>query len=275
MLCRRAVVVVITTASASAAIADTLVTVAGGYAYAEDYGSIGAATVAHLNRALGLTVDGSGNVYIADTGNNVIRKVNVGGTLTTVVGQYSSGCNCGVAGSTSDPNNVPTNSQLNGPVSVAVTSNGAIMYIADKNNFAVRAVGLTPFGVISTVIGQLGVQASEGWSGHYFKPERATTATLVGPIALCFSPDETTVYFTNNYAIYGWNTSHLSLYAGGWSGGDSCNGASQTSCAATDARFAQTPSAIWMDTSWNMYVADYGMQTIRKVGADGMVSVFR
>jgi len=259
----------------STSLPGTLQTLVGGYTYNEDGGATeGLATLAHLNRALGLTVDSIGNLYIADTSNHVIRKVVVAtGYLTTVVGT-------GVAGSATDASRRPTSTQLNGPISVAVTGDGTTLYIADTNNFAVRAVSFVAANnVISTVVGTLGVQASEGWSGHYFQPVRATAATLVGPIALCLSPSGRTLYFTNNYAIYRWNTTHIALYAGGWSGGDSCpadgNGVALKSCAATDARFAQTPSAIHMDASSNLYVADYGMHTIRKVGPDGMVSVFR
>jgi len=142
----------------STSVPGTLQTLVGGYTYNEDEGATeGPATSAHLDRALGLTVDNIGNLYIADTSNHVIRKVVVAtGYLTTVVGT-------GVAGSATDASRRPTSTQLNGPISVAVTGDGTTLFIADTDNFAVRAVSFAAANsVISTVVGTLGVQASEG-----------------------------------------------------------------------------------------------------------------
>lgn len=110
----------------------------GAYGYSGDGG---AAVLATFNRPSGLTVDSRGNVYIADADNNVIRKVDTDGVITTVIGN-------GTAGFGGDLG--PVNGcNLLTPFGIALAANGD-MYIADANNQRVRqtytpvAVGATP-----------------------------------------------------------------------------------------------------------------------------------
>jgi hypothetical protein len=98
----------------------------GGYS-----GDNGPATSAKLYHPYGVAVDSAGNLYIADTGNNAIRKVTTGGTITTVAGN-------GTAGYTGD-GGVATSAELNAPYGVAVDSAGTL-YIADRNNNVIRMV---------------------------------------------------------------------------------------------------------------------------------------
>jgi len=95
-----------------------------------------------------VAADNSGNIYIADTGNNVIRKVDSSGILTTVVGfpiaiQDKNGVNAnlGVAGSEGD-GGLAVNSQLNAPQGVGVNPAGTFLCVADTGNHAVRMVNL-------------------------------------------------------------------------------------------------------------------------------------
>ena len=94
-------------------------------------GDNGPATSATLNHPDGVAVDSSGNIYIADTGDNVIRKVSTNGIITTVAGN-------GTAGYTGD-GGVATSAELNAPYGVAVDSSGTL-YIADRDNNVVRMV---------------------------------------------------------------------------------------------------------------------------------------
>jgi uncharacterized protein (TIGR03437 family) len=124
-------------------------------------GDNGPATYAELSAPNGVAVDPAGNIYIADTGNNRIRKV-TNGVITTVAGN-------GTAGLSGD-NGPATNAQLNGPKGVAVDSAGNL-YIADTYNSRVRKVSN---GVITTVAGS-GTQGFSGDNGP------ATSALLFWP----------------------------------------------------------------------------------------------
>ena len=103
-------------------------------------GDNGLAAGASLNEPFGVAVDSAGNVYIADTYNNRIRKVS-NGMITTVAGN-------GTAGFSGD-NGPATSAQLSGPSGVAVDSAGNL-YIADTGNNRIRKVSN---GVITTVAG--------------------------------------------------------------------------------------------------------------------------
>jgi uncharacterized repeat protein (TIGR01451 family) len=114
-------------------------------------GDGGPATGAQLDSPLGVGVDGSGNVYIADSGNNVIRKVSAAtGVITTVAGN-------GKPGYTGD-GGLATSAQLT-PAGAAVDAAGDI-YIADSSNNVIREV-MAATGVITTVAGN----GTAGYSG--------------------------------------------------------------------------------------------------------------
>ena len=97
-------------------------------------GDNGPATSAQLNSPSQIAIDGSGNLFIADTSNHAIRKV-AGGTLTTVAGVLNSG-----GGAANSGENGPANSALlNTPSGVATDSSGNL-YISDTSSQAVRKV---------------------------------------------------------------------------------------------------------------------------------------
>ena len=95
-------------------------------------------------------MDAAGNLYIADSGNNSIRKVAPNGTITTVAGNGTQGY--------SGDGGPATSAELNYPYGVAVDAAGNL-YIADTSNYRVRKV--TPDGTITTVAGN----GTEGYSG--------------------------------------------------------------------------------------------------------------
>jgi uncharacterized protein (TIGR03437 family) len=104
-------------------------------------GDGGVATAAQLNQPAGLAVDGNGNLYVADAGNNCIRQV-AGGNIATVAGT-------GNPGYTGD-GGLATSAGLNGPEGVAVDASGNL-YIADTIDDRVRKVA--PDGTITTIAG--------------------------------------------------------------------------------------------------------------------------
>jgi sugar lactone lactonase YvrE len=109
--------------------AGVITTVAGtgvaGYA-----GDGGPATQAMISSLSGLAVDQAGDLYLADTGNNVVRKIDSSGAITTVAGSGQAGFSgdCGPA----------TSTQLNQPTSIAV--HDGVLYIVDSNNNRIRMV---------------------------------------------------------------------------------------------------------------------------------------
>lgn len=106
----------------------TITTIAGG----GNGGDGGAATSAGLDYPCGVTVDASGNILIAETGNNRIRKVDTNGVITTVAGNDSAGY--------SGDGSMATNASLNSPFQVAVDGAGNL-YIADYDNNRIRKGG--------------------------------------------------------------------------------------------------------------------------------------
>ena len=128
----------------------TITTVAGSGATGSGEGGFsgdgGAATDARLNLPRGIALDGSGNLYIADTKNHRIRKVDASGTITTVAGSDDTG----VFGGFSGDGGPATDAQLAFPHGIALDDSGNL-YIADTNNLRIRKVDAS--GVITTVAG--------------------------------------------------------------------------------------------------------------------------
>jgi uncharacterized protein (TIGR03437 family) len=125
-----------------------------------------AATSAQLNLPFGVAVDAAGNLYIAEFGNNRVRKVATNGNIGTIAGN-------GVSGYSGDKGQA-TSAQLNGPQGVAVDSAGNV-FIADSANNRVRMVA--PNGVITTVAGT-GAAGVSGDGGP------AVNALVGNPVAL-------------------------------------------------------------------------------------------
>jgi large repetitive protein len=149
-----------------------VITTVAGTPGVQGYGGDGiAATSAKLSLPEGIALDAAGNLLIADTGNQVVRRVDaVTGLISTLAG-------IGVAGYSGD-GVAATSAELNSPWNVAVGGDGTV-YIADLANNRVRAV--SPSGTISTVAG-MGVR---GFSGD---GDAATSAELNAPAAVALDP---------------------------------------------------------------------------------------
>jgi NHL repeat len=156
-----------------------ITTVAGTGAYGYNGDGI-AATKSNLDSMTGVAVDGSGNIYIVDTGNQRIRKVTVStGIITTIAGTGVFGYNGdGIAATSAD---------LQLPIGVAVDRSGNI-YIADVNNSRVRKITVST-GIITTLAGT----GSYGYSSDGINAITAAVYDLFG-IAVDGSDN---VYFTD------------------------------------------------------------------------------
>ena len=124
-------------------------------------GDTGPANSAELNGPFGVALDGAGNLFIADSGNNVIRKVTATtGVITTIAGN-------GTSGYTGD-GGAATGAELNEPFGVALDSS-ANLYIADSNNNVIRKVTAST-GSIATIAGN-GTAGYSGDSGSAISAE--------------------------------------------------------------------------------------------------------
>ena len=119
----------------------------------------GTGTAARFTEPSGVALDGSGNVYVADKGNNCIRKVTSAGVVTTFVGTNSQGFADGTNSS----------ARFSSPIGIAMDSNGNL-YVSDYSNYLIRAV--TPGGVVTTFVGQLtpGLADGTGASAKFWYP---------------------------------------------------------------------------------------------------------
>lgn len=200
-------------------------------------------------------LDGSGNLYIADTGHNRIRKVNsVTGVISIVAG-------IGTAGFAGD-GGPAQQAELDLPQSVAFDSVGN-MYIADYGNRRVRKVDAS--GQISTVAGN--GSAGEGPTG-----QPAAASVLNGPYAIAFDT-QGNYYIDDSASNCVWKvtiaTGILTPYAGkvqvfGSFGGDGG--------LATEARMS-TPYGIAFDPAGNLLISDTGNNRMRRVdAATGLIS---
>lgn len=129
-------------------------------------GDGGAANAAQLSEPSGVALDAAGNLYIADTGNNRIRKVTPSGVISTIAGN-------GAAGYTGDGGPAAAAS-LSAPVGVYADASGNI-YIADTGNHSVRAVSTA--GIIATIAGT-------GIAGRSQDGLPARSAPLQAPVAI-------------------------------------------------------------------------------------------
>ena len=145
----------------------TITTIAGGRKGSYS-GVAGAATTAAIDQPNQITLDKAGNIYIAEYGNNVIRKISKDGIIALVAGN-------GKAGHTGDGGLAHTAS-LYGPCDIAFDKFGN-MYIADMGNNCIRKV--SALGIISTVAGI----GEAGFSGD---DDPAVRARLHNPIAIIF-----------------------------------------------------------------------------------------
>ncbi len=228
-------------------------------------GDGGIATQAKLSEPHGIAIDGSGNLYIADTSSNCIRKVASSGIITTFAGICD-----GWGGGYSGDGGQATSALLFLPLSVAVDGSGNV-YIADSANSLIRKV--TTNGIISTIGG-----SCTGYSSYNFctKPRGyggdggpATSATLNYPTGISVDGSGN-VYFSDykNYRVrkIAAGTSIITTVAGNGTSGYSGDGG-----AATAAEVSK-PWGVAVDSSGNIYVADWMNQSVRKITSAGVIN---
>ncbi len=215
-------------------------------------GDGGPATSACLQNPRGVAVDTSGNVFIADTANNRIRKVTPGGTITTIAGGGGSGF-CGDGGPA-------TSACLKSPRDVAVDTSGNV-FIADTTNNRIRKV--TPGGTITTIAGG-------GGSGFCGDGGPATSACLKVPtgVAVDTAGNVHIADTANNRIRKVTPGGTITTIAGQGTEGFCGNGGP-----ATDACL-NSPRDVTVDSAFNVYIADRSNNRVRKMNPFGIITTF-
>ena len=277
--------------------AGAITTIAGTGAYGYS-GDGGPASQAELSNPSGLAVDSGGNLFIADSGNSVIRKVLPSGNIITVAG----GPGTSSSGSLGTPNGIAldsagnllitddafnhvlklnpagsltviagdgsynysgdgglaANARLGAPAAVAIGAGGNV-YIADLANSIVQKV--SPTGIITPFAGT-GTQGFSGDNGP------AASAQLDGPYGLAISPaGELYISDSSNNRIrkVSPNGTITTIAGNGTPGYSGDNGP------ATAAQLNQ-PRGIAIDSSGNLYIADTSNNRVRKVSSSGIIT---
>ena len=204
-------------------------------------GDRGRATTASLNSPVGVAVDSSGNLYIADRGNARVRRVSADGTINTFAGN-------GVSGFAGD--NGPAVSAEIDPIAVAVDGKGNV-FIADGNNFRIRKVNSN--GTITTIAGS----GSEGYSGD----NGPATSAFIGLVTDLKIDSGGNIYLADvfNGRVRKIDTSgQISTVAGAGNFGRIDDGSPAVQA-------VLLPAALAFDNSGNLYIADANRSVIRRV----------
>jgi sugar lactone lactonase YvrE len=207
----------------------------------------GVGTAARFDHPAGTATDAAGNIYVADTDNNTIRKITTAGVATTLAGT------AGVTGSTDGSG---TAAAFSSPTGIATGPTGDV-YVADSGNSTIRKI--TPAGVVTTLAGVAGVRGSADGSGAW--------ATFSGPGGVA------TDTAGNLYVADAGNNTIRKITPAGvvttLAGMPGVEGSADGTGAA--AQFSG-PWGIATDVVGNVYVGDTGNCMIRKISPAGGVS---
>jgi sugar lactone lactonase YvrE len=144
-------------------------------------GSIdGTGGAALLNQPHGIAVDSSGNIYVADFGNNMIRKVTQSGVVTTLAGVAAATTITNTTGAPANPGHADgtgTAASFNQPTGIAIDGSGNL-YVADAGNDLIRKV--TSAGVVTTIAGMPGVAGSTDGTGSAARFDSPRGVTVDG-----------------------------------------------------------------------------------------------
>jgi Secretion system C-terminal sorting domain/Bacterial Ig-like domain (group 2)/NHL repeat len=208
-------------------------------------GDGGPAINACFNHPQDIAVDSAGNIYIADWGHQVIRKIDSLGIIRSIAGIYGGGGFSGDGG-------LATAAEIHNPEGVGTDDSGNV-YIADRNNYRIRKVNAA--GFITTIVGS----GSSGFSGD---GGPATVAELQSPRVVCVD-NAGNIYIPDNNRIREVNsTGIINTIAGNGSGGN---------CSFALSAHVGLSTGIAVDKSRNVYFIDGG--EIKKVFTAGTIEI--
>jgi sugar lactone lactonase YvrE len=192
----------------------------------------------------GVAVDASGTVYVADSGNHLIRKITSAGVVTTLAG----------TGSPGRANGTGTAASFNYPTRVVLDAGGTL-YVSDTLNSLIRKI--TAAGVVTTLAGSGSTGSTDG---------TGTAASFGNPQDLAVDASGTVyVADTGNNLIRKITAAGVVTTLAG------SGRAGSTNATGTAASF-DTPYGVAVDSSGTLYVSDTGNNLIRKITAAGVVT---
>ena len=196
---------------------------------------------------MGMAIDAAGTLYVADADNHVVRKISATGVVTTLAG---------VGGTPGTSDGAGAQARFNRPVGVALDASGSL-FVTDSHNHTVRRI--TSTGVVTTFAGGAGIPGTANGTG--------AAARFHYPAGLARDGSG------NLYVADSWNHTVRKITTGamvttlaGVAGQSGSNDATGTA-----ARFA-FPSAVVVNGAGEVFVADAGNATIRRVTAAGVVT---
>ncbi|WP_172829291.1 NHL domain-containing protein [Mucilaginibacter mallensis] len=201
---------------------------------------------ASFTNPTGLTVDAAGNIYVADSGNQLIRKITPNGAVTTYAGSGFVGVNDGTA----------SNASFNFPNDVIV-DNAGTLYVSDYVNDEIRKVTTT--GTVSTLAGTPAIGSADG---------TGSSASFYNPAGLTFDASGNIIVADADNELIRKVTpvGVVTTIAG-----DGTKGANDGTAKASNFRY---PEGVTYDASGNLYIADTFNSLIRKMDPAGNVTTF-
>lgn len=206
----------------------------------------GTGTEAQFDAPRGIAVDRAGTLYVADTRNNIVRKISTTGVVTTLAG---------TGGTEGGTNGTGAQARFNEPFGVAVDDTGNV-YVADASNNAIRKI--TSAGVVTTLAGGGAAGSTDG---------TGSAARLDEPRGICI--DSSGILYVadyDNHTIRRVTPDGVVTTIAG-----RADVAGNTDGVGTAATF-RGPMGIAVDSTGVVYVADSGNRAIRRISASGTVS---
>ena len=199
--------------------------------------SNGTGSAASFNFPSGLALDAANNIYIADSGNNLIRKITSAGVVTTIAG----------SGTVGSANGMGVSASFSFPQGIAVDNTGNI-YVADTGNDLIRKI--SPDGMVSTLAGKVAAGKTNG---------TGTQATFNIPQGVAVDN------FGNVYVADAGNNIIREITPAGVVSTFAGNGyIMSTDGIGIQASF-DFPNAISIDTAGDLYITDGGSNKVREI----------